>query len=234
MFPHTSKELLLVQVHKGKQGTRVLPMPSTTLQPLHLNTEGLVPNSSPHALTSNSTASNLTSLTGFLPSPNLTIQKNKLNHLPVPTFGSWERASSSCPLALGRPSPQDPHHLLHCCRHRRQTCCLGLGAGSASPCRVADLKSSSCSNPWLSGSDLHGTWLRCLVQHHLHSLHESPQLWGSAVLVAELPCPPAARWQSRCSQRPSPTPRWLGPSSGLTDQETWLLPGEVVGALLLL
>lgn len=121
-------------------------MLSTAFQPLHLNTGDLVPNSFPQVLISNSTASNPTSLTGFLPSPNLTTQRIN-HHLPVPTFGSWERASSSCPLALGRPSLQDPHHLLHCCRHRHQTCCLGLGAGSASPCRVADSKSSACSNP---------------------------------------------------------------------------------------
>lgn len=32
----------------------------------------------------------------------------------------------------------------------------------------------------------------------------------------------------------SPIPHWLGLSSGLTDQETWQLPGEVEGALRLL
>ena len=52
LFSHTSKEILLVQVHKGKQGIQVFPMLSTALQPLHLNTEDLVPNSSPHVLTS--------------------------------------------------------------------------------------------------------------------------------------------------------------------------------------
>lgn len=132
--------------------------------------------------------------------------KNKLNSLSLPTSGSWERASSSYPLALGRSFLQVPHHLLHCCCHHCQLCCLGPGAGSASPCLAADLRSSACSNPWLSGSDLHGTRLKCLVRFHLRCPQEFPHLWGSAVLVGEPPCPPGAHRQSRCSLMQSPIP----------------------------
>lgn len=52
------------------------------------------------------------------------------------------------------------------------------------------------------------------------------------MLVGEPPCPLGAHWQSHCSLMQSPIPHWLGLSSGLTDQEIWQLPGEVVGALL--
>lgn len=198
----------------------MFPMLSTAFQLLYLDMDNLVclrvcP--APSDLTLHSTQPHLSPR--FSPLPQLSNPKNKLNHLSVPTFGSWERASFSCPLALGRSSLQDPRHL-HCCRHHCQTCCLGLGAGSAFPCLAADSRSSACSNLWLSGSALHGTWLKCLVQLHLHCLRESPQLWGLAVLLAEPPCPPGAHWQSHCSLRQSPIPHWLGLSSGLTDRET--------------
>lgn len=49
------------------------------------------------------------------------------------------------------------------------------------------------------------------------------------MLVEGPPCPLGAHWRSRCSQTQSPTPHWPGPSSGLTDQETWQLPDEVAG-----
>lgn len=166
--------------------------------------------------------------------PPLLSLRNTLNSRSLPTSGSWERASSSCPLDLGRSSLQVPLHLRHCCYHRCQPCCLGPGAGSAFPCPAADSRSSACSNPWLSGSDLHGTWLKCLVRFHLHCPQEFPQLWGPAVLLGEPPCPPGAHWQSRCSLMQSPILHWLDRSSGLTDQETWQLPGEGVGGRTLL
>lgn len=52
LFSHISKEILLVQVHKGKQGIRVFPMLSTAFQPRHLNTDPWCPNSSLDVLTS--------------------------------------------------------------------------------------------------------------------------------------------------------------------------------------
>lgn len=54
------------------------------------------------------------------------------------------------------------------------------------------------------------------------------------MLVEEPPYPLGAHWQSRCSRMQSPTPHWPGRSSGLTDQETWQLPGEVAWELTLL
>lgn len=70
--------------------------------------------------------------------------------------------------------------------------------------------------------------MKYLDQLHLHCPQELPQLWGPSVLVGEPPCPLGAHWQSRCSPMQSPILHWLGPSSGLTDRETWQLPGEAV------
>lgn len=141
-------------------------------------------------------------------------------------------ASFSCPLALGLSFLQAPHLLLHCCRHHCWPCCLDPGAGSAFPCQAADSRSSACSDPWLSGSNLHGTCLKGLVRLHLHRPRESPRLWKLVVLAVEPLCPLGVHWQSRCSLTQSPIPHWPGLSSGLTGRETWQLPGEAVGALL--
>lgn len=51
------------------------------------------------------------------------------------------------------------------------------------------------------------------------------------MLLGGSPCHPGAHWQSRCSLMQSPIPHWLGPSSGLTDQETWQRCGEGVEEL---
>lgn len=100
---------------------------------------------------------------------------NTVSNLPLPTFGSLERASSSYPLVLGRSVPQGLNHH-HYCHHHCQSCPQGLGAGFDDPCLAADLRSSACSNPWLAGSALRETWLKCLGQTHLHCPQEFPQL----------------------------------------------------------